>query len=129
MEQVQMVKLDVLMRMESQMLRYQNRQKNQYSREHLDEFILYYNKEFGTNLNMKDTQSFYNYYNDIARRVKNKQIDVFLGVNMFLTGFDSKMLNTIYDDKNLKYYGLIQAYSRTNRILEEKNISGKCSLP
>lgn len=96
----------------------------QHSREHLDEFIGHYNKEFGTNYSTKDSQSFYNYYNDIARRVKNKQVDVLLVVNMFLTGFDSKSLNTIYVDKNLRYHGLIQAYSRTNRILDERKSQG-----
>ncbi|MPQ46993.1 HsdR family type I site-specific deoxyribonuclease [Marinifilum sp. N1E240] len=98
--------------------------KYRHSREYLDEFIGHYNKEFGTNYTTKDSQSFYNYYNDIARRVKNKQIDVLLVVNMFLTGFDSKALNTIYVDKNLKYHGLIQAYSRTNRILDERKSQG-----
>jgi type I restriction enzyme R subunit len=95
-----------------------------HSREHLDEFIGHYNKEFGTNYNTRDSQSFYNYYNDIARRVKNQEIDVLLVVNMFLTGFDSKTLNTIYVDKNLKHHGLIQAYSRTNRILNEQKSQG-----
>ena len=100
------------------------RSRSQHSREHLDEFISHYNKEFGTNYSTKDSQSFYNYYNDIARRVKNKQVDILLVVNMFLTGFDSKSLNTIYVDKNLRYHGLIQAYSRTNRILDEKKSQG-----
>ncbi|NPE29026.1 type I restriction endonuclease subunit R [Methanococcoides sp. SA1] len=98
--------------------------ETKHSREYLDEFISHYNKEFGTNYTTKDSQSFYNYYNDIARRVKNKQVDVLLVVNMFLTGFDSKSLNTIYVDKNLKYHGLIQAFSRTNRILDEKKSQG-----
>lgn len=95
-----------------------------HTREHLDSFIADYNQLFGTNYSTKDTQSFYNYYNDIAKRVKHKQIDVLLVVNMFLTGFDSKTLNTIYVDKNLKYHGLIQAYSRTNRILNEVKSQG-----
>src|SRR5690606_42040080 len=56
--------------------------------------------------------------------VKNKQIDILLVVNMFLTGFDSKTLNTLYVDKNLQYHGLIQAYSRTNRILNEVKSHG-----
>src|SRR5690606_21284858 len=67
---------------------------------------------------------FYQYYNDIADKVKNKQIDILLVVNMFLTGFDSKTLNTLYVDKNLQYHGLIQAYSRTNRILNEVKSHG-----
>ena len=95
-----------------------------HSRDSLEEFIVNYNKEFGTNFTSKDSQSFYNYYNDIARRVKHKQIDVLLVVNMFLTGFDSKTLNTLYVDKNLKYHGLLQAYSRTNRILNELKSQG-----
>ncbi|MCW3789251.1 type I restriction endonuclease subunit R [Plebeiibacterium sediminum] len=96
----------------------------QHSRDYLEEFIGNYNKEFGTNFTTKDSKSFYNYYNDVAKRVKHKQIDILLVVNMFLTGFDSKTLNTLYVDKNLKYHGLIQAYSRTNRILNELKSQG-----
>ncbi|MBH0076025.1 type I restriction endonuclease subunit R [Pseudoalteromonas sp. SWYJ118] len=105
---------------------YNNKDNNKYqhSREHLEEFIGHYNKQFSTNYTTKDSQSFYNYYNDIAKRVKHKQIDVLLVVNMFLTGFDSKSLNTLYVDKNLKHHGLIQAYSRTNRILNELKSQG-----
>ena len=95
-----------------------------HPREFLDDFIKDYNREFGTNYSTKDSQSFYNYYNDIAKKVKNKQVDILLVVNMFLTGFDSKNLNTLYVDKNLKYHGLIQAYSRTNRILDELKSQG-----
>lgn len=98
--------------------------KNQHTREHLDSFITDYNKMFGTNFSTKDSQSFYNYYNDIAKKVKHKQVDILLVVNMFLTGFDSKTLNTIYVDKNLQFHGLIQAYSRTNRILNELKSQG-----
>lgn len=97
---------------------------SKHTREYLDSFITDYNKTFGTNYSTKDTQSYYNYYNDIAKRVKHKQVDILLVVNMFLTGFDSKTLNTIYVDKNLKYHGLIQAYSRTNRILNEVKSQG-----
>ncbi|MEQ8712513.1 MAG: type I restriction endonuclease subunit R, partial [Cyclobacteriaceae bacterium] len=96
----------------------------QHSRDQLEEFIGHYNKQFSTNFTTKDSQSFYNYYNDVAKRVKHKQIDLLLVVNMFLTGFDSKTLNTLYVDKNLKYHGLIQAYSRTNRILNELKSQG-----
>jgi len=95
-----------------------------HPREYLDDFIADYNKHFGTNFSTQDSKSFYNYYNDIAKRVKNRQVDILLVVNMFLTGFDSKRLNTLYVDKNLKYHGLIQAYSRTNRILEELKSQG-----
>lgn len=95
-----------------------------HTRDELEGFIQEYNSEFGTNYTNKDSQSYYNYYNDISRRVKNRQIDVLVVVNMFLTGFDSKHLNTLYVDKNLRYHGLIQAYSRTNRILDEVKSQG-----
>lgn len=95
-----------------------------HSRDSLEEFIGYYNQQFSTNYTTKDSQSYYNYYNDIAKRVKHRQVDILLVVNMFLTGFDSKPLNTLYVDKNLKYHGLIQAYSRTNRILDELKSQG-----
>ena len=83
-----------------------------------------YNAMFGTNYSTKDTQSFYNYYQDIAKKVKERKVDILLVVNMFLTGFDCKTLNTLYVDKNLKYHGLVQAYSRTNRILNEVKSQG-----
>lgn len=95
-----------------------------YKREELDDFIEDYNKMFQRNYSTKDSTLFYQYYNDIADKVKNKQIDILLVVNMFLTGFDSKTLNTLYVDKNLQYHGLIQAYSRTNRILNEVKSHG-----
>tara|TARA_R110002050_G_scaffold65695_1_gene142059 strand:+ start:4716 stop:7565 length:2850 start_codon:yes stop_codon:yes gene_type:complete len=97
---------------------------SQHSRDELEGFIGHYNKQFGTNYTNKDSQSYYNYYNDIAKRVKNRQIDLLLVVNMFLTGFDSKYLNTLYVDKNLRYHGLVQAFSRTNRILNEVKSQG-----
>lgn len=97
---------------------------NQHTRDYLEDFMGHYNKQFSTNFTTKDSKSFFNYYNDVAKRVKHKQIDVLLVVNMFLTGFDSKALNTLYVDKNLKYHGLIQAYSRTNRILNELKSQG-----
>lgn len=95
-----------------------------YKREELDNFIDDYNKMFQRNYSTKDSTLFYQYYNDVADKVKAKQIDILLVVNMFLTGFDSKSLNTLYVDKNLKYHGLIQAYSRTNRILDEVKSHG-----
>ncbi|WP_321437349.1 type I restriction endonuclease subunit R [uncultured Bacteroides sp.] len=95
-----------------------------HTREKLDECIGDYNRMFATNFSTKDSVSFYNYYNDISKRVKERQVDILLVVNMFLTGFDSKTLNTLYVDKNLKYHGLIQAYSRTNRILNEQKSQG-----
>lgn len=97
---------------------------NKHSREKLEECMGDYNAMFGTNYNTKDSKSFYGYYKDIGKRVKRKEIDILLVVNMFLTGFDSKPLNTIYVDKNLKYHGLIQAYSRTNRIQGQKKSQG-----
>jgi type I restriction enzyme R subunit len=95
-----------------------------HSREKLDEYIGHYNKMFETNFSTKDSESFYNYYNDISKKVKERKIDILLVVNMYLTGFDSPPLNTLYVDKNLKYHGLIQAYSRTNRILNEQKSQG-----
>jgi len=97
---------------------------NKHSREKLDEFIGHYNTMFETKFSTKDSESFYNYYNDISKKVKERKIDILLVVNMFLTGFDSQTLNTMYVDKNLKYHGLIQAYSRTNRILNEQKSQG-----
>ena len=98
-----------------------NKPANQHTRDALDGYIEDYNDLFGTNFS---TNHFENYYKDIGKRVRNKQIDILLVVNMFLTGFDSKPLNTIYVDKNLKYHGLLQAYSRTNRILGAKKSQG-----
>lgn len=97
---------------------------NQHSRDKLEEYIQDYNKLFGDNFTTKDSQSFYNYYNDISKKVKERKIDILVVVNMFLTGFDSPTLNTLYVDKNLRYHGLIQAYSRTNRILNEQKSQG-----
>jgi type I restriction enzyme R subunit len=95
-----------------------------HSRDQLESFIQDYNAMFDTKYTTKDSLSFYNYYQDIGKRVKNHQIDILLVVNMFLTGFDSTTLNTLYVDKNLRYHGLIQAYSRTNRILDDKKSHG-----
>lgn len=97
---------------------------NSHSRDKLESYISDYNEMFGTNFTTKDSLSFYNYYRDIATKVKNREIDILLVVNMFLTGFDSRTLNTLYVDKNLRYHGLLQAYSRTNRILDERKSQG-----
>ena len=97
---------------------------NEHSRDKLESFISDYNQMFGSRFTTKDSQSFYNYYNDISKRVKSRDIDLLLVVNMFLTGFDSPTLNTLYVDKNLKYHGLLQAFSRTNRILNEMKSQG-----
>ena len=89
---------------------------DQPSREFLEEAIEDYNKMFHTNY---DTSSdkFQNYYKDVSLRMKNKELDILIVVNMFLTGFDATTMNTLWVDKNLKMHGLIQAFSRTNRIL------------
>lgn len=94
---------------------------NQHSRDFLDECIKDYNDLYGTNYS---TDKFYDYYKDLQKRIKNKQVDLVLVVNMFLTGFDAARLNTLYVDKNLRYHGLIQAYSRTNRLLNSDKPHG-----
>jgi len=95
-----------------------------HSRDKLESYIADYNAMFGTKFTTKDSESFYNYYRDISKKVRERKVDILLVVNMFLTGFDSKPLNTLYVDKNLKHHGLIQAYSRTNRILNEQKSQG-----
>ena len=96
---------------------------DQTSRDFLDGVIKDYNKTFGTNF---DTSSdkFENYYKDLSMRMKNREIDLVIVVNMFLTGFDSTTLNTLWVDKNLRMHGLIQAFSRTNRILNSVKTYG-----
>ena len=107
--------------------------QHKHSRDKLEEFIADYNEMYGTKYSTKDSNSFYNYYRDIAKRVKERdkegfndkdRVDILLVVNMYLTGFDAKKVNTLYVDKNLRYHGLIQAYSRTNRILSEVKSQG-----
>ena len=95
-----------------------------HPREYLDEMVADYNKMFGDNFNLNQDNGFNSYFIDISKKVKERKIDILLVVNMFLTGFDSKYLNTLYVDKNLKYHGLIQAYSRTNRILNVNKSHG-----
>mgnify|MGYP001991001311 FL=1 len=95
-----------------------------HSRDKLESYIGDYNAMFGCNYTTKDSESYYNYYNDISKKVRERKIDLLLVVNMFLTGFDSKTLNTLFVDKNLKFHGLVQAYSRTNRILNEQKSQG-----
>lgn len=85
------------------------------AKEFLKSAIDDYNGYFATNYDV-DAKSFQNYYRDLAKRVKNKEVDLLIVVGMFLTGFDAPTLNTLFVDKNLRYHGLIQAYSRTNRI-------------
>jgi type I restriction enzyme R subunit len=89
---------------------------DQSSREFLDFTIGEYNKKFKTNFS-SDGNGFQDYYKDLSDKVKKREIDLLIVVNMFLTGFDATTLNTLWVDKNLKQHGLIQAYSRTNRIL------------
>ena len=93
------------------------------SRDFLESAIIDYNRMFGTSY---DTSSdkFQNYYKDVSERVKNREIDILLVVNMFLTGFDATTLNTLWVDKNLRLHGLLQAYSRTNRILNSVKTFG-----
>lgn len=104
-----------------------------HSRDKLNTFIADYNQLYQTQHSARDSQAFYAYYKDISKRMKDRdrenfqdqeRADILLVVNMFLTGFDVKKLNTLYVDKNLKYHGLIQAYSRTNRILGELKSQG-----
>jgi len=93
------------------------------SRDFLESAIKDYNAMFGTSY---DTSSdkFQNYYKDVSERVKNREIDILIVVNMFLTGFDATTLNTLWVDKNLRLHGLLQAYSRTNRILNSVKTFG-----
>lgn len=104
-----------------------------HRREKLDTFIVDYNILYGTNFSTKDGQQFENYFKDISKRLKEREKDAFQGkdrldillvVNMFLTGFDAKKVNTLYVDKNLKHHGLIQAFSRTNRTINEQKSHG-----
>jgi type I restriction enzyme R subunit len=105
-----------------------------HSRDKLEEYIGDYNAMFGTSYTTKDSQSFQDYYKNISKRLKDREkenfdhekhrLDIVLVVSMMLTGFDAKKVNTLYVDKNLRYHGLIQAYSRTNRILGETKSQG-----
>lgn len=100
--------------------------KIETAREHLDHMMKDYNENFDTNFT---TDTFQEYFNNVSKNVKkgvkDNKIDVLIVVDMFLTGFDSKVLNTLYVDKNLKHHGLIQAYSRTNRVEKETKPFGK----
>lgn len=93
------------------------------SKEFLDKVIKDYNKTFKTNFSTNGND-FQNYYKDLSHKVKEKQIDLLIVVGMFLTGFDAPTMNTLFVDKNLRYHGLIQAYSRTNRILNKVKTFG-----
>jgi type I restriction enzyme R subunit len=96
---------------------------NSSAKEFLSAAIADYNTFFKTNFSV-DSQGFQNYYRDLAKQVKSKEIDLLIVVGMFLTGFDAPTLNTLFVDKNLRYHGLIQAYSRTNRIYDATKTFG-----
>ena len=108
--------------------------KSSHTRDKLESYIADYNKMYNTSFSTKDNQQFENYFKDISKRLKEREkkdfndekdrLDILLVVNMFMTGFDAKKVNTLYVDKNLKHHGLIQAYSRTNRILGEQKSQG-----
>lgn len=102
-------------------------------RDRLQNFVQDYNARYATNESVLDGKGFYNYYRSLAQRVKARDregfvpdqgVDILLVVNMFLTGFDAKTVNTLYVDKNLRWHGLIQAFSRTNRILGKRKSHG-----
>lgn len=93
------------------------------SKEFLAKAIADYNLMFGTSFGV-DSKEFQNYYRDLAKRVKSREIDLVIVVGMFLTGFDAPTLNTLFVDKNLRFHGLIQAYSRTNRIFDSTKTFG-----
>ncbi|MGL4742076.1 MAG: type I restriction endonuclease subunit R [Sarcina sp.] len=92
--------------------------KDEHSRDSLERIIADYNKLYPEEKLDYSTDTFQGYFKDLSNRMKNAEIDIVLVVNMFLTGFDSKPLNTLYVDKNLKYHGLVQAFSRTNRVYD-----------
>ncbi len=108
--------------------------QSSHSRDKLDSYIVDYNKMYGTSFTTKDSKQFENYFKNISQRLKDREkesfnyekdgLDLVIVVNMMLTGFDAKKVNTLYVDKNLKQHGLIQAYSRTNRILGEQKSQG-----
>ena len=96
---------------------------DQSSRDFLDSAINDYNTMYNTDYDTS-AEKFPNYYKDISQRMKNREIDLLIVVNMFLTGFDATTLNTLWVDKNLRYHGLLQAFSRTNRILNSVKTAG-----
>lgn len=96
---------------------------NSSDKEFLSAAIADYNTYFKTNFSV-DSNGFQNYYRDLAKRVKAKEVDLLIVVGMFLTGFDAPTLNTLFVDKNLRYHGLMQAYSRTNRIYDATKTFG-----
>ena len=107
---------------------------SQHKRDKLESYIADYNKMYNTSFNTKDGKAFENYFNDISKRLKNREkktfneardrLDLVIVVNMMLKGFDAKKVNTLYVDKNLKQHGLIQAFSRTNRTWSDQKSQG-----
>jgi len=95
--------------------------ESEHSQDLLDRYMQDYNEMFETNFTSDD---FKQYHADVSKRMKNREIDLLLVVDMFLTGFDSQLLNTLYVDKNLQYHGLLQAFSRTNRIINKRKSQG-----
>lgn len=93
------------------------------AKEFLNAVVADYNAQFKTSFSV-DSKGFQNYYRDLAKRVKDRDVDLLIVVGMFLTGFDAPTLNTLFVDKNLRYHGLIQAYSRTNRIFDSTKTFG-----
>ena len=112
----------------------ENAYVSSHTRDKLEGFIADYNTMFGTSYTTKDSKLFEGYFKDISKRLKEREkqnfndekdrLDIVIVVNMMLTGFDAKKVNTLYVDKNLKQHGLIQAFSRTNRILGEQKSQG-----
>jgi type I restriction enzyme R subunit len=102
---------------------FDNKKLDKTSREFLESAIADYNAAFATNFDTSGDK-FQNYYKDLSLRVKNREVDLLIVVNMFLTGFDATTLNTLWVDKNLKQHGLIQAFSRTNRVLNSVKTFG-----
>lgn len=108
--------------------------QSNHTRDKLEKYIEHYNSMYGTSFTNKDNRSFEKYFQNISKRLKNREkesfndeldrLDIVIVVNMMLTGFDAKKVNTLYVDKNLKQHGLIQAFSRTNRILGEQKSQG-----
>ena len=107
--------------------------QSSHSREKLDAYIADYNEMYDTSHSTKDKDGFDTYFKDVSKRMKNREkvtfkdsdrLDIVLVVGMLLTGFDAKKINTLYVDKNMQFHGLIQAFSRVNRILDEKKSHG-----
>lgn len=108
--------------------------KSSHTRDKLEAYMADYNHMYGTSYTTKDSKLFEGYFKDISKRLKEREkknfddhkdrLDIVIVVNMMLTGFDAKKVNTLYVDKNLKHHGLIQAYSRTNRILNDQKSQG-----